>query len=275
LFISTDWEEFRGLSSTIERAVKPPYLIIDGRRMIPEPQSLTRKGYRYIAVGSALSEPAPAEAGGENGRAPVAAARAGQPADLSAGRIQLSLEEGARRRSLSCRRRRWPRAGRRRRRLPTIETGAKIVVLDRHSRPSSSGDSSRRSRSSPFPTARRAPIRPFSLILAIPPAIGAVACLLAGLAAAIEGFPRDVTLFVMPWRRWPIASGARRLGLLALRRAAPSGRASPAPVRPAVSTVGVRSSGRARPWRTRSSKRRPGFRARTPTPRRGPARRRR
>ncbi len=33
-FISTDWEEFRSLSSTIEQTVQPPYLVIDGRRMI-------------------------------------------------------------------------------------------------------------------------------------------------------------------------------------------------------------------------------------------------
>jgi UDPglucose 6-dehydrogenase len=81
VFISTDWEEFRGLSGTIERDVKPPYLILDGRRMVPEPQSLIRKGYRYLAVGSVLGEPAPAEAGAENGRAPVTVGRAGQPAD--------------------------------------------------------------------------------------------------------------------------------------------------------------------------------------------------
>ncbi len=52
LFISTDWEEFRGISSTIERTVKPPYLIIDGRRMIPDYKELTAMGYTYLAVGS-------------------------------------------------------------------------------------------------------------------------------------------------------------------------------------------------------------------------------
>ncbi len=40
VFISTDWEEFRGLSRTIEKTVKPPYLIIDGRRMIPDFEAL-------------------------------------------------------------------------------------------------------------------------------------------------------------------------------------------------------------------------------------------
>ena len=52
LFISTDWEEFRGLSRTIEQCVEPPYLIIDGRRMIPDYNELVASGYSYIAVGS-------------------------------------------------------------------------------------------------------------------------------------------------------------------------------------------------------------------------------
>lgn len=52
VFVSADWEEFRGLSGTIEKTVKPPYLIIDGRRMIPDYQELINKGYQYIAVGS-------------------------------------------------------------------------------------------------------------------------------------------------------------------------------------------------------------------------------
>ena len=57
LFISTDWEEFRGLSRTIEQAVKPPYLVIDGRRMIPDYEELTERGYGYIAVGSSYMSP--------------------------------------------------------------------------------------------------------------------------------------------------------------------------------------------------------------------------
>jgi UDPglucose 6-dehydrogenase len=57
LFISTDWEEFRGLSRTIEQAVQPPYLIIDGRRMIPDYAELTERGYSYIAVGSPYLPP--------------------------------------------------------------------------------------------------------------------------------------------------------------------------------------------------------------------------
>lgn len=59
LFISTDWEEFRGLSSTIMETVKPPYMIIDGRRMIPDYDDLTEKGYHYLAVGSPVLSPVP------------------------------------------------------------------------------------------------------------------------------------------------------------------------------------------------------------------------
>jgi UDPglucose 6-dehydrogenase len=51
VFISTDWEEFRGLSHTIEQTVKPPYLILDGRRMIPDFHELVDRGYGYLAVG--------------------------------------------------------------------------------------------------------------------------------------------------------------------------------------------------------------------------------
>jgi UDPglucose 6-dehydrogenase len=54
VFISTDWEEFRGLSRTIEKAVKPPYLVIDGRRMIPDYMTLVEKGYDFLAVGGPL-----------------------------------------------------------------------------------------------------------------------------------------------------------------------------------------------------------------------------
>lgn len=57
LFISTDWEEFRGLSRTIEQTVKPPYLILDGRRMIPDYNELVAGGYSYLAVGSPYLAP--------------------------------------------------------------------------------------------------------------------------------------------------------------------------------------------------------------------------
>lgn len=51
LFICTDWEEFRGLSTVLEAVTHPPYLIIDGRRMIPDYRDLMARGYGYIAVG--------------------------------------------------------------------------------------------------------------------------------------------------------------------------------------------------------------------------------
>jgi UDPglucose 6-dehydrogenase len=57
MFISTDWEEFRGLSRTIEQCVPPPYLIIDGRRMIPDYDELVARGYSYLAVGSPYLTP--------------------------------------------------------------------------------------------------------------------------------------------------------------------------------------------------------------------------
>ena len=57
VFISTDWEEFRGLSGTIEQIAKPPFLIMDGRRMIPDYNELVAHGYGYIAVGSPYLAP--------------------------------------------------------------------------------------------------------------------------------------------------------------------------------------------------------------------------
>ena len=52
LFISSDCEEFRGLSRTIEDTTEIPYLIMDGRRMIPDYQTMIDKGFAYLAVGS-------------------------------------------------------------------------------------------------------------------------------------------------------------------------------------------------------------------------------
>ena len=57
LFISSDCEEFRGLSRTVEELVTPPYLIMDGRRMIPDHVDLVSKDYSYIAVGSTFLGP--------------------------------------------------------------------------------------------------------------------------------------------------------------------------------------------------------------------------
>jgi UDPglucose 6-dehydrogenase len=67
LFISTDWEEFRGLSSTVERTVKPPYLVIDGRRMIPDYEALVEKGFAYLAVGGPHYSPSGRQATSGNG----------------------------------------------------------------------------------------------------------------------------------------------------------------------------------------------------------------
>jgi UDPglucose 6-dehydrogenase len=56
VYISTDWEEFRGISTTIEKTVTPPYLIIDGRRMIPDYNQMVAKGYTYLSVGDVLRD---------------------------------------------------------------------------------------------------------------------------------------------------------------------------------------------------------------------------
>ncbi len=58
LFISSDCEEFRGFSRTIEDTVKPPYLVMDGRRMIPDHNELVAKDFTYLAVGSRVMTPA-------------------------------------------------------------------------------------------------------------------------------------------------------------------------------------------------------------------------
>ncbi|HYN87862.1 MAG TPA: nucleotide sugar dehydrogenase, partial [Ardenticatenaceae bacterium] len=71
LFISTDWEEFRGLSRTIEQTVQPPYLIMDGRRMIPDHNALVAKGYSYLAVGGQLFSAGEPKKPGENGTVPA------------------------------------------------------------------------------------------------------------------------------------------------------------------------------------------------------------
>ena len=57
LFISSDCEEFRGFSRTIEDTVKAPYLVMDGRRMIPDYNELVSKSITYLAVGSMLMAP--------------------------------------------------------------------------------------------------------------------------------------------------------------------------------------------------------------------------
>lgn len=54
VFISTDWEEFRGLSHTIMKNVSPPYLVIDARRMLPDYESLVENGFAYLPVGGRM-----------------------------------------------------------------------------------------------------------------------------------------------------------------------------------------------------------------------------
>jgi len=68
VFISTDWEEFRGLSGTIKQTVAPPYLIVDGRRMISDHEALVAQGYHYLPVGGMLLRPEPGQA--KNGNKP-------------------------------------------------------------------------------------------------------------------------------------------------------------------------------------------------------------
>ena len=57
LFVSSDCEEFRGLSRTIEESVKPPYLVMDGRRIIPDFEEMVSKGFNYLAVGAMAMKP--------------------------------------------------------------------------------------------------------------------------------------------------------------------------------------------------------------------------
>lgn len=68
LYISTDWEEFRGLSRTIEMTVGPPYLVMDGRRMIPDFEALVEAGYDYLPVGGTLLRPKPEAEKHHNGQ---------------------------------------------------------------------------------------------------------------------------------------------------------------------------------------------------------------
>ena len=65
LFISSDCEEFRGFSRTIEDTAKPPYLIMDGRRMIPDYEELVTENYTYLAVGTTVLKPEQQAAGAD------------------------------------------------------------------------------------------------------------------------------------------------------------------------------------------------------------------
>jgi len=60
IFISTDWEEFRGLTSAILAHATVPCLVIDGRRMIADYQALVAAGFGYLPVGGPYLPPVPA-----------------------------------------------------------------------------------------------------------------------------------------------------------------------------------------------------------------------
>lgn len=51
LVIASDAEEFREVSAAIEQAARPPYLVLDGRRMIRDPERLIQLGFDYVPVG--------------------------------------------------------------------------------------------------------------------------------------------------------------------------------------------------------------------------------
>jgi UDPglucose 6-dehydrogenase len=50
-YISTDWEEFRGLAPVAVEVLTPPHLIIDGRRMLSDYTELTEAGFSVLPVG--------------------------------------------------------------------------------------------------------------------------------------------------------------------------------------------------------------------------------
>lgn len=53
LFIATDWDEYCGVGSLVREIVQPPYLVIDGRRMI-DAAELVGRGYTYLPAGGPL-----------------------------------------------------------------------------------------------------------------------------------------------------------------------------------------------------------------------------
>ncbi len=53
-YVSTDWEEFRSLSKELRATVQTPYLIMDGRRMLPDYNQLVEDGFDYLPVGGKL-----------------------------------------------------------------------------------------------------------------------------------------------------------------------------------------------------------------------------
>jgi UDPglucose 6-dehydrogenase len=74
LFIATDWEEYCSLGGLVREVVQPPYLIIDGRRMI-NASELVGRGYTYLPAGGPLL-----------GHEHLYGVHAGEDAELGAGR---------------------------------------------------------------------------------------------------------------------------------------------------------------------------------------------
>jgi UDPglucose 6-dehydrogenase len=74
LFIATDWEEYCSLGGLVREVVQPPYLIIDGRRMI-NASELVGGGYTYLPAGGPLLE-----------HEHLYGVHAGEDAELGAGR---------------------------------------------------------------------------------------------------------------------------------------------------------------------------------------------
>lgn len=54
LLIATDWDEYRDIAGTIRGVLQPPYLILDGRRMLAGADDLIARGYDYLPVGGML-----------------------------------------------------------------------------------------------------------------------------------------------------------------------------------------------------------------------------
>ncbi|HWN71864.1 MAG TPA: UDP binding domain-containing protein, partial [Haliangium sp.] len=54
LFIATDWSEYGSIGGLLREVVQPPYLIIDGRRMIVNASDLVGRGYTYLPAGGPL-----------------------------------------------------------------------------------------------------------------------------------------------------------------------------------------------------------------------------
>lgn len=54
LFITTDWSEYRAIGGLLREVVQPPYLVIDGRRMIVNASDLVSRGFTYLPAGGPL-----------------------------------------------------------------------------------------------------------------------------------------------------------------------------------------------------------------------------